>query len=85
MSGRRISTNNHIIKINQNNKIEKGNSRYVFQINNKNKEYSTLKDNKELKFALLKNNDINKDINFEDDDYNYEIYTKPISRYKLFQ
>ena len=84
MSSRRISTNNHIIKINQNNKIEKGNSRYVFQINNKNKEYSTLKENKELKFALLKNNDINKDINFEDDDYNYEIYTKPISRYKLF-
>ena len=85
MNSRRISSNNHIIKNNQNNKAGKSNSKYILQINNKNKDYSTFKDDKELKFILLKNKDIKNDSNFEeDDDYNYEIYNKPISRYKLF-
>ena len=85
MSTRRISTNNHIIKNNQNNKEEKGYSKYIFQINNKNKDYSTFKGDKEIKNIFSKNNDIINDFYFEDDEYNYEIYNKPISRYKLFK
>ena len=85
MSTRRISTNNHIIKNNQKNKEEKSYSKYIFPINNKDKDFSTFKEDKEIKYILSKNNDINKNFYFEDDEYNYEIYNKPISRYKLFK
>ena len=50
--------------------------------NNNNHVPNTFEEDKELKLIIPKNNDIKKD-SLEEDDYNYMVYNKPISKYKI--
>ena len=52
------------------------------KLNNNNHVPNTFEEDKELKLIIPKNNDIKKD-SLEEDDYNYMVYNKPISKYKI--
>ena len=83
MSSRRISVNNHFNKNNQN-KEEKIILKYKYQLKNKNNISNTIKDDKQNKTLVLKNSEINRNNIPGEDEYNCEIYNKPISLYKNY-
>ena len=84
MSSRKILTNNLINKNNQNNKEEKNITNYKYQRKNNNDISNSKKENKQIKSFPLKNNETHRIILQEEDNYNYEIYNKPISSFKTY-
>ena len=82
MNSRWISLKNKI-KNNQKNNETKNKSKLYNEINSRNQTPDTFEEDKETKLLITKNNDIKEDY-IEEDDYNYNIYNKPISKYKYF-
>lgn len=82
MNSRWISLKNRMKNKEKNNEIRNQiNSNN--QINNNRNLLNKPQEDKSVQLIVTKNNGIKKDFS-EEDDYNYKIYNKPISKYKIF-